>query len=222
MHVIGAGLPRTGTTSMKAALEQLGLGPCHHMFEVLASPDLARRWAGTVPPVPGGIDWGHVLEGWPSGVDWPLSFFWRELAEAYPDAKFVLTVRDPHRWYTSMLTTIFELTRKACAEDADARVPVEFRRIRPLLDHMWQASFGVPCGAVPSEEVAVAAFERHAEQVRAELPADRLLVYRAGEGWERLCAFLGTEVPDGPFPHLNDTEAMLRQHETWFGGATAL
>jgi len=222
MHVIGAGFPRTGTTSMKAALEQLGLGPCHHMFDVLASPDLARRWGGTASADAGDIDWAHLLEGWRSGVDWPLSFFWRELAQAHPDAKIVLTVRDPHRWYASMLATIFEVTRKACAEDEDARVSVEFRRIMPLLDRMWRASFGAPLGSVPSEEVAVAAFERHTEQVRAEVPGERLLVYRTGEGWERLCAFLGTDVPDGPFPHLNDTEAMLKRQESRIGGTTAV
>lgn len=243
MRVIGAGFPRTGTTSMKAALERLGFGPCHHMVEVLSSLDLAQRWAEVGPAAGGGggvagdsaateaagsagasgsagsagsADWDRLLGGWGSGVDWPLSFYWRELAEYYPASKIVLTVRDPRRWYTSMRATIFEPTSQN-ARGLGAGVTEEFRAISPLLDQFWRSAFGSSIGDIPSEEVALAAFERNSDRVIAEIPAERLLVYRPGEGWERLCAFLGTEVPDEPFPHLNDTDTMLKRHAKQLG-----
>ncbi len=213
MDVIGAGFPRTGTTSVKAALERLGLGPCHHMSEVMSSADLAARWAGIAGTPAGEVDWARLLEGWRSGVDWPLSFFWRELTDAFPEAKVLLTVRDPHRWYASMRATIFEIVRQAGQDPSGVRIPPEMDMIHRLMEHMWLTHFGVLPGEIADEATAVAAFERHAARVVAEVPADRLLVYRAGEGWERLCAFLGAEVPDEPFPRLNDTEEMRAKHE---------
>ncbi|WP_117198283.1 sulfotransferase family protein [Nocardiopsis sp. TNDT3] len=221
MDVIGAGFPRTGTTSVKAALERLGFGPCHHMSEVLDSSDLAARWAGIADTPAGEVDWARLLEGWRSGVDWPLSFFWRELADAFPDARILLTVRDPHRWYESMRATIFKIVSEAGGKPAGAGVPPLLGTILPLLDRMWLSHFGVPSGGNPDEATAVAAFERHTARVVAEVPADRLLVYRAGEGWERLCAFLGADVPNEPFPRLNDTEEMRAKHERWRRGEPA-
>ncbi|WP_150251291.1 sulfotransferase family protein [Nocardiopsis deserti] len=218
MDVIGAGFPRTGTTSVKAALERLGFGPCHHMSEVLGSAALAGRWAGIAGTPSGEVDWARLLEGWRSGVDWPLSFFWRELVDAFPGARVLLTVRDPHRWYESMRATIFEIVRRTGRDSSGMRVPRELDMIDPLLEHMWLTHFGVPPGEVPDEATAVAAFERHTARVVAEVPADRLLVYRAGEGWERLCAFLGADVPDEPFPRLNDTEEMRAKNERWRRG----
>ncbi|WP_017594459.1 sulfotransferase family protein [Nocardiopsis potens] len=217
LNVIGAGFPRTGTTSMKAALELLGLGPCHHMFDVLGTPALAERWAEAHASPGPGTDWEHLLQGWRSGVDWPVSFFWRELAEAYPEARFVLTVRDPHRWYTSMRETIFRMAE----EHGGAPFPESMAHMRafaPLMDHMWHTHFGGAPGRTPDEATAVAAFERHNAEVRAALPADRLLVYRTGEGWDRLCAFLGADVPGEPFPHLNDTAAMQSTQQEFARG----
>jgi hypothetical protein len=154
-------------------------------------------------------------------VDWPLSFFWRELADAFPDARILLTVRDPHRWYESMRATIFKIVSEAGGKPTGVGVPPRLGTILPLLDRMWLAHFGVPSGGNPDEATAVAAFERHTARVVAEVPADRLLVYRAGEGWERLCAFLGADVPDEPFPRLNDTGEMRAKHERWRRGEPA-
>lgn len=215
VDVIGAGFPRTGTTSMKAALERLGLGPCHHMSEVLESSSLADRWASIAGTPSGEVDWARLVEGWRSGVDWPLSFFWRELADAFPDARILLTVRDPYRWYASMHATIFEAIRESVRAPEDRLLPEELATILPLLDRMWNAHFGVGPGEIPDEATAVEAFERHTARVSAEVPADRLLVYRVGQGWEPLCEFLGVDVPDEPFPRLNDTEAMLAKQEEW-------
>jgi len=106
LKVIGAGLPRTGTTSMKAALERLGFGPCYHMFEIFTNPDHADRWL----PIASGakVDWARVFDGYQSTQDWPASHFWRELAVAYPEAKVVLTIRDPHAWYPSFVCALPE------------------------------------------------------------------------------------------------------------------
>ncbi|WP_444959992.1 sulfotransferase family protein [Nocardiopsis sp. M1B1] len=218
MDVIGAGFPRTGTTSVKAALERLGFGPCHHMSEVMSSAELAGRWAAITDTPAGEVDWPRLLEGWRSGVDWPLSFFWRELVDVFPHARVLLTVRDPHRWYESMRATIFEMVREIGTDPRVAGVPPQMDTIELLLQRMWLAHFGVPPGEIPDEATAVEAFERHTARVVAEVPPDRLLVYRAGEGWERLCAFLGADVPDEPFPRLNDTEEMRAKHESWRRG----
>ncbi|WP_176611391.1 sulfotransferase family protein [Actinomadura sp. WMMB 499] len=214
LKVIGAGLPRTGTTSMKAALERLGLGPCHHMFEILSDPAQAERWSRTADGGP--VAWDRVLDGYASCQDWPSSGYWRELAAAYPDAKIVLTVRDPSRWHTSFTNL---LTDSPAAKDPDelpeaARpVALAMQRMRPVLDRHGRDLFGDGWSledGVPGEDAAVAAFERYVETVRAEAPADRLLVFDVREGWGPLCSFLGLEEPDEPFPHLNDSDGLKK------------
>jgi Sulfotransferase domain len=221
VKVIGAGLPRTGTTSMKAALERLEFGPCYHMFEILTHPDHVDRWlpAGSSAPV----DWDRVFEGYQSTQDWPASHFWRELADAYPEAKVVLTVRDPHRWYVSFRTLITQGPDGAMGEqppDAEHPVLAMMERLRPLLDGIGRATFGadwrVGLGeqGVPDENLAVAAYHRHVAAVQDSLPAERLLVFDVRQGWEPLCDFLDVEPPAGePFPHLNDTAALQRMFE---------
>ncbi|OLT24590.1 hypothetical protein BJF79_44985 [Actinomadura sp. CNU-125] len=212
LKVIGAGLPRTGTTSMKAALERLGLGPCHHMFEILSNPKQVDRWLPTVAGGP--VDWDRVLDGYSSAQDWPSSGFWPELAAAYPEAKVVLTVRDPRRWHTSFGNLLANGPAQMAADDLpEAARPVAeaMQRMRPLLDRHGRDLFGAdwdPDAGVPDEDTAVAAFERYVETVRAGLPADRLLVFDVREGWDPLCSFLGVEAPDEPFPHLNDADAL--------------
>ncbi|MEV5829377.1 sulfotransferase family protein [Spirillospora sp. NPDC052242] len=212
LKVIGAGLPRTGTTSMKAALERLGLGPCHHMFEILTNPAQADRW---LPAAGGGpVDWDRVLDGYASAQDWPSSGFWRELADAYPEAKVVLTVRDPRRWHASFSNLMTNGPAMTAADDlpeAARPVAAAMERMRPILDRHGRDLFGPdwdPESGVPDEDTAAAAFERYVETVRAGLPADRLLVFDVREGWGPLCSFLGVEAPDEPFPHLNDGDAL--------------
>ncbi|WP_182703755.1 sulfotransferase family protein [Thermomonospora cellulosilytica] len=214
LQVIGAGFPRTGTSSMKAALELLGFGPCHHMFEVIMRPGLAERWLAVGEG--GTPDWEHVFEGYRSAVDWPAGFYWRELAEAYPQAKVLLTVRDPHRWFASM-HTIMDAARQTIPPDVQGPLKV-MGDLRPMLDRMWTRTFGAPVDQPPGEEKAVEVFERHTRLVREAVPAERLLVYEVGRGWEPLCEFLGVPVPDAPFPHLNDSAAMRRMFEDAVGG----
>lgn len=221
LRVIGAGLPRTGTTSMKAALEHLGFGPCYHMFEILLHPDHVERWL----PVAVGprVDWDVVFDGYQSTQDWPASHFYRELAGAYPEAKVVLTVRDPHAWYPSLRALMQRATAisgpstatDGTATPAAGGLPpaVEaMSRMTPVLELVGQAYFGPRwrVGAdLPDEGVAVAAFHQHVADVRASVAADRLLVFDVREGWAPLCSFLDVPEPSGtPFPHLNDADWM--------------
>ncbi|MFD0776371.1 sulfotransferase family protein [Streptomonospora algeriensis] len=209
VHVIGAGLPRTGTSSMKAALDRIGFAPTYHMFELLSHPEHIPRWEHAVADGP--VDWDYVLEGYRAGVDWPFSHFWRELAAAYPRAKVVLNHRDPHRWYRSMSATLFGFlpVLRGETELASTGGGADTRRLMEVVRLQWISLFG-HCEHVPDEAEAVAAYERHRAAVIEAVPADRLLVYELGQGWEPLCGFLGAAVPDTPFPHLNETDAMHR------------
>lgn len=185
LAVIGAGFGRTGTDSMKRALEELGFGPTHHMREVLADPAAIARWraiaAGARP------DWDEVFTGWRSTVDWPSALFWRELAGYYPEAKVILTVRDPASWYTSFSATIQPHVVTGDPESIGCRL-------------IGERVFG---GRADDRAHAIAVYERNNAEVQAAIPAERLLVFRLGEGWEKLCPFLGVPVPDTPFPHVN-------------------
>ncbi|GGK94056.1 sulfotransferase family protein [Sphaerisporangium melleum] len=219
LEVIGAGLPRTGTTSMKAALDRLGFGPCFHTFEVLRRPDLADRWLPACSGEP--LDWERTFAGYRSTQDWPAAFFWRELAAAYPRAKVVLTVRDPHAWYTSFRVLGSADPRGPLrpedAAEAVRPVVAALERMRPLFEHIARTVFGedVRLGEkMPEEDRAVAAYHRHLAAVRAAIPAERLLVFDVRQGWEPLCAFLGAAPPPAePFPHLNDAASFRRMFQ---------
>ncbi|GLW63775.1 sulfotransferase family protein [Actinomadura rubrobrunea] len=217
MRVIGAGLPRTGTASMKAALERLGFGPCYHMFEILTHPDHVDRW---LPAASGAaLDWDRVMAGYQSCQDWPAGFFWKELADAYPQAKVIVTVRDPHRWYASFrwLTSRTGFPRMEPAQAPEGIRPAleAMRRLTPLLERLGRETFGPDwrAGEDLAEAPAVAGFRRHVARVRATVPADRLLVFDVREGWGPLCRFLDVPVPDEPFPHLNERGAMAAMFE---------
>ncbi|MDA3649420.1 sulfotransferase family protein [Saccharopolyspora indica] len=195
VQIIGAGFGRTGTASLKAALERLGYGPCYHMFEVIAQPDRVQHWARALD---GEIsDWEAVLGGFESTVDWPGCTFWRELVDFYPDAKVLLTVRDPEKWYDSVHSTIYRFAQEE-PEDGHS-----FVKLRPTIERMiWDGTFG---GRFDERAHAIEVFEEHNAAVQAAVPADRLLTYRVGEGWQRLCDFLGVPVPEEDFPHVNDS-----------------
>ncbi|NUW43589.1 sulfotransferase family protein [Nonomuraea rhodomycinica] len=231
MEVIGAGLPRTGTLSMKAALERLGFGPCYHMFEVMTHPDHVDRWlAATSGEVHGREGWDKVFDGYRSATDWPASHYWRELAETYPDAKVVLTVRDPRAWHRSIDMLMSGPGASAAALDGRSleELPEQARtittsmgRMRPALEVIGRCYFGPDWShgqGVPSEKLAVEAFERHVAAVKAGVPAERLLVFDVREGWGPLCAFLGVEAPDEPFPRLNDAESMKQMFQRLAAG----
>jgi hypothetical protein len=206
LEVIGAGFGRTGTMSLKVALETLGFGPCYHMIELFQNPEHVRLWEAAARRDP--VDWENLFSGYRATVDWPSTAFYEELMERYPEAKVILTVRDPERWYESTYNTIYGMRRMISSPIF--RLVGLFRpgmsRVARMNDRLiWEETFG---GNLEDRERAIRVLEQHNEEVAQRVPPERLLVYEVKEGWEPLCSFLGVEVPkDKPFPHLNDTEA---------------
>ncbi|MGW4642872.1 sulfotransferase family protein [Sphaerisporangium sp. NPDC004334] len=207
MRVIGAGFGRTGTLTLKTALERLGFGPCHHMTEVIGDSRQVRRWLavsrGETP------DWDSVFAGYRSCVDWPAAAYWRELAAHYPEAKIVLTVRDPARWLDSMRATILKQRERGTALPARMMMLFSSMLGTDLAAFMemtrrivTEREFG---GRADDSEYLTQRFEEHVAEVKAAIPPERLLVFEVRQGWEPLCGFLGVPVPDEPFPRVNDT-----------------
>jgi hypothetical protein len=192
LRVVGAGLGRTGTLSLKVALEQWLGRPCYHMAEVFVHPEHVPIWhaaaRGDMP------DWTKLLRGYAAAVDWPAASFWSEMSEAFPEALVVLSVRDPESWWKSAHATIFPASREAHDE------------WRAMIDELFARRF---TSALEDREACIAAFERHNERVREVVPPERLVEWRPADGWLPLCEALGVPVPDEPFPHVNTTESFL-------------
>jgi hypothetical protein len=210
LTLIGAGLPRTGTLTQKVALEQLGLGRCYHWVDVLA--DLDSQVPLWNQALDGDAQWDEIFAGCGTTVDWPGGHFYRELAEAYPDAKVLLSVRDPDAWEPSFRETIWTMSYgdsvMPLLSRARAQIDPRWSRYLALVDRMFWSEEGVfAAGSEPEQlkEQMVA----HNEAVKRNVPAERLLVWKVTEGWEPLCAFLGVDVPAEPMPHANDRETFL-------------
>jgi hypothetical protein len=196
LRVIGAGLPRTGTMTLKNALETLLGAPCHHMAEVFGrtETDPPAFLAATKGDLP---DWEELLAGYAAAVDWPASAFYAELAERYPDAIVVLSRRDSFAtWWKSATSTIF----KAFDGDTAALGGANWDA---MIDGLWKQCFGDAQRSDP--EAVEAAYHRYHDRVRETIPASRLVEFETGAGWQPLCDALGLPVPETPFPHLNST-----------------
>ena len=196
LRVVGAGLGRTGTHSLKVALEQLLGAPCYHMYEVLGKPDAIATWhaaaRGEMP------DWNAFLDGYAAAVDWPAAAFWREILAANPDAVVLLSVRaDAETWWKSADATIFEISRREPPPD-----PMIAAQLAMVLDLLRERF----CAEWPDETACKRAYDAHNAAVRAEVPSDRLVEWQPGDGWGPICDALGLPVPAEPFPHLNSTE----------------
>jgi len=197
LEIIGAGLGRTGTLTLKLALERLGFAPCHHMTEVFANPGQVPFWnraaAGET------VDWDEVYGPYRATVDWPGCHFWRELAAAYPAAKVILSRRDAERWAESISSTILPSLQQAGLERnaIPEGHPMGFAG-RIILEKTFGFDF--------SRDNVLAAYEGHNAAVLAAIPAERLLVFEPSMGWQPLCAFLGVPAPDEPFPRTNSRE----------------
>lgn len=206
LGIVGAGFGRTGTRSLQEAIEILGFGPCHHMYKVRNSARQLALWQaiadGALP------DWDTVFEGFQSQVDWPASAHWKSIAEHFPDAKVILSVRDPEAWYESMLQTIVPSATIGTEVDPDpaGRAGSEIIR-KVVLEQIFQ-------GRIMDRAFALDRFARHREEVVDTIPADRLLTFDVREGWGPLCAFLGCAVPDQPFPSGNSV-AEFRARKTY-------
>ena len=203
LQVIGAGLGRTGTLSLKAALEQLGFGPCYHMTRIFEHVEHGPMWQQFAAGERG--DWDSLLGDYNAAVDWPASYFWRELAAFYPQAKVILTVRDAARWFNSIDNTLFRFMRSPVTPDDEAAR----RQIVMARDIVQKRTFD---DRIDDRDHVIDTFERHTRAVQAALPAERLLTYDVAQGWEPLCAFLGVPVPDQPFPCVNAQQELIDTH----------
>lgn len=209
VKIIGAGLPRTATLTQKIALEMLGFGPCYHMMEVMGSTD---RMSGWIDAFHGKPNWDAVYEGFTATVDWPGSYFYRELAEAYPDTKVLLSVRNGIAWARSMRNTIWEMVFGDSPMHhlmmAHARIdPVRQQFTEMLMAMSAESEMLDPDLRDFDEKALAASMERHNTEVRRLIPKDRLLEWWPTDGWEPLCEFLRVPVPAVPVPHVNDTAA---------------
>jgi hypothetical protein len=192
LKIVGSGLGRTGTKSMQTALNLLGFGPCHHMVEVFAQPESMQLW---IDANEGRPNWDLIFKDYQSMVDYPGAAHWQAIAHHYPDAKVLHTVRDPDKWFDSTQATIF-------APQSHPRTEGDSVQSR------FFASFMGPLGErINDRGFMTEHFRRHTEAVKAAIAPERLLVYEVGEGWERLCKFLGVPVPSEPYPSENSTAA---------------
>jgi hypothetical protein len=214
MKVIGAGFGRTGTTSLKDALETLGFGASYRLTEVFKHPEHVAFWEAARRGER--VDWEGFFSGYGVAVDWPACTFYGEIMEAFPGAPVILTIRDPDRWYESVRSTIYGI-RTLSAGRAPMRLAFALAGlfapgvtgIARLADEiLWEGTFD---GRFEDRSYAIETYKRHNAEARRQVPPERLLVYDVKEGWAPLCDFLGVEVPDQPFPHLNDTREMRRR-----------
>ena len=191
LKVVGSGLGRTGTKSMQTALAMLGFGPCHHMVEVFMHPESMALW---VDAAEGRPNWDAIFKDYQSAVDYPTAAYWKQIADHYPDAKVLHTVRDPDKWFDSTQATIFapELMKQLMGSP-----------LKTFFEKTVTAAFG---DRLHDRDFMVDYFVRRNAAVAAALPAERLLVYDVAEGWAPLCGFLGVGVPETPFPRANVRE----------------
>ena len=201
MGVTGPAFGRTGTMSCKAALEELGFGPCYHMVEVYENDGHVEAWTRVIDGAP--LDARAMFGRYRSVVDWPACTYWKQIRDAFPHAKVVLTRRDPDAWYESMRNTIFEALQ---ATSGDARLNRWRAATRRLI---FEQTFGNDLG----HDSVVGALRAHEQEVIASVPPGELLVFDVAEGWEPLCAFLGVAVPATPFPRTNSTA----EFRSWTG-----
>jgi hypothetical protein len=207
MQLIGAGLPRTGTLTQKVALEMLGLKPCYHMVNILSDLSRVPLWQAALDGDP---DWERIFGDSQATVDWPGGFFYRELLDAYPDAKVLLSVRDPMKWEHSMRETVwacyFGPSLIAHMSLATAIVDEPWRAYLRLMTEMLWEGRGTLSDRHTEPGGMAKAMVRHTEAVKRDVPSDRLLIWDPLDGWEPLCRFLDVDVPSAPLPRLNDTD----------------
>ncbi len=227
MRLIGAGLPRTATLAQKVALEKLGVGPCYHMVDVLGDLGRTGTWRSALE---GNANWDEVFAGYQSTVDWPGSYYYRELKEAFPDAKILLSVRSPESWANSMLETIGGMfygdMLMRDLSSARERVDEQWHAYCELMRDMWDRSGLLPRGGADAAGLA-AAFERHNAEVQDAF--DDVVVWSPADGWEPICELLELPVPDEPFPRVNDSamfadrivDAALVSLNAWRGSSAA-
>ena len=194
ISVIGAGWGRTGTLTMKYALEILGYRKCHHMAEVIKNPGEDQQWLAASRGEQ--IDWEVFLKDYQATVDWPSCHFYKELADYYPEAKVILTIRDPKTWYESASETIFRVINRG----------LNSGKIAAEKNLGYQLVIRSALKGNIEKNHAIESFEEHTEEVKKNIDASRLLIFEVKDGWEPLCDFLEKEVPSDSFPKINSRD----------------
>lgn len=210
MKLIGAGFPRTGTLSQKLALEMLGFGQCYHMVTVLADLPQAALWERALD---GEAPWPGLFHGYASTVDWPGGYFYKELMKEYPDAKVLLSTRDPEAWERSMRATVWAVRHghsvMRLLSDARGEIDPDWAGFLRMIDRLLWTGNGSFADSHAEPAQLIDGMLRHGDEVRRTVPSERLLVWSVTEGWEPLCQFLEVPVPDMPFPRVNDSREFV-------------
>ena len=205
LDIIGVGYGRTGTLSLKQALETIGYADCYHMSEVVAHPEHSTLWINAWK---GEDPWEVIFHGYRATVDWPSVAFWPRLMNYYPDAKLLLTTRDAESWYRSASNTIFKAMKEGMLSDEPARR----ERIEMAKDIIVDGTFG---GDLDDKTTVLAAYQKNIDRIYKEVPKERLIVFDSAEGWEPLCNALEVPIPTVPYPRVNTTEEF---EQRWRGG----
>lgn len=211
LRVVGAGVGRTGTNSLKLAFEHLLGEPCYHMFEVRNHPEHIPMWDAAARDQ--AVDWDAMMDGYAAAVDWPASGFWPELSRHYPESIVVLSRRDPEAWWKSASETIFPRILTAVESDRHEW----HQMVMAILSRHFTTDLG-------NHDACIAAFLKHEEEVRQTIPKERLVVWEPGDGWEPLCTALDLPVPNIDFPKVNSTDefkAMIAASEAAKAEATS-
>ena len=203
LEIIGAGWGRTGTHSLKIALEQLGFGPCHHMYRVRADQSQLAFWQAALQGAP--MDWDRVFAGYRSQVDWPGAHYWRNLLAHFPTAKVILTVREPQSWFESMQRTIFRALKEGRLIDPDPYNRAVSEYVQDLVTLTTFAD------RTEDRDYMLSRYDAHIKSVQSAVPSDQLLTYDVRQGWQPLCEFLGVPLPDTAFPVTNSTQEFLER-----------
>ena len=204
LKIVGAGFGRTGTLSLKEALEKLGFDRCYHMMEVFEHPEHIEVWSRAHNHE--AVDWDSLFSGYQASVDWPSCNLWREQLAHYPDARVLLSVRDPDRWYDSIMSTIYKVT----VDNVESSDPVRQKAGQWAMDIIWNWLFD---GKMDNRAHVIGVYNRHNDTVRTLVPADKLLVFEASQGWAPLCRFLEVPVPAEDYPRVNTREQFATRHE---------
>lgn len=207
MKLIGVGFGRSGTMSLKGALEQLGADPCFHMIDLIMGEDKERdltHWERIANGEE--VDWQEVFEPWEATVDWPACHYWRELADAFPDTPILLNHRDFDGFYKSCENTILAVKKAAQAGELtpdSSREPPSPKLFGIIEKLIWQGDFQ---GRFEDKEWVRQMYHDRIETIKREIPSDRLILWELGkDGWGPLADALGVPAPSEPFPHLHDT-----------------